>query len=99
MCKGKILWQFDLLSKFTRICMAIQVIQAWLGGKSCFSHTNPSNFQWLLQLLLFRYTAEYLQVTYFYYALSVPANKFIQKQTVLVFIKSWSCDQLLQKTY
>ena len=26
--------------------------QAWLGGKSCFSHTDPSNFQRPLQLLL-----------------------------------------------
>ena len=69
------------------------------GRQELFSHTNPSNFQWLLQLLLFRYTAEYLQVTYSYYALSVPANKIIQKRTVLLFIKTWSCDQLLQKAY
>ena len=26
--------------KFTRIC--IETTQAWLDGKSCFSHTNPS---------------------------------------------------------
>ena len=26
--------------------------QAWLGCKSYFSHTNPSNFQWPLQSLL-----------------------------------------------
>ena len=76
--------------------MAITAIQAWLCGKRSFL---PSNFQWLLQLLLFRYMAEYLQVIYFYYALSVPANKIIQKQTVLLFIKTWSCDQLLQKAY
>ena len=40
-----------------------QAIQAWLGGKSSFSQTNPSNFWQLLQLLLLRYMAEYLQVT------------------------------------
>ena len=34
-----------------------------MGGKSCFFHTDPSNFQQLLQLLLLRYTAENLQVT------------------------------------
>ena len=38
-------------SKFTRICMESHS-SVWLGGKSCFSHTNPSNFQRLLQLLL-----------------------------------------------
>ena len=29
-----------------------------LGGNSCFSHTNASNFRRPLQLLLLRYTAE-----------------------------------------
>ena len=47
--------------KFTTICM--ETIQAWLGGQSCFSHTNPSNFQQPLQSLLLRYTADNLQVT------------------------------------
>ena len=28
-----------------------------LGGKSCFSHTNPSNFGRPLRSLLLRYTA------------------------------------------
>ena len=37
--------------------------QAWLGGKSCLAHINPSNFQQPLQPLLLRYTAENLQVT------------------------------------
>ena len=41
------------ISKFTRSCM--ETIQAWLGGKSCFSYTNPSNFLWPLQSLLLRY--------------------------------------------
>ena len=39
------------------------------GGKSCFSHSNPSNFRRPLQSLLLRYTAENLQVTLFQYAL------------------------------
>ena len=38
-------------SKFTRICVESHS-SVWLGGKSCFSHTNPSNFRRLLQLLL-----------------------------------------------
>ena len=38
--------------------------QAWLGGKSCFSHTNPFNFRRLTQSLIWRYMAENLQVTY-----------------------------------
>ena len=32
--------------------------QTWLGGKSCFSHTNPSNFRLPLQSLLLRYRAQ-----------------------------------------
>ena len=44
---------------------ARKTIQAWLGGKSCFSPTNPSNFRRPLQSLLLRYTAENLQVTKF----------------------------------
>ena len=48
------------ISKFTRIW---KTIQAWLGVKSCFSHTNPSNFRRPLQSLLLRYTAENWQVT------------------------------------
>ena len=40
------------------------------------------NFRRPLQSLLLRYTAENLQVTLFYYALSVPANKIVQKRTV-----------------
>ena len=47
-----------------------------LGGKSCFSHTNPSNFGRPLRSLLLRYTAENVQATKFWYALSVSANFF-----------------------
>ena len=32
--------------KFTRI--AIETTQAWLGGKSCLSHTNPSTGNFLI---------------------------------------------------
>ena len=49
--------------------------QAWLDGKSCFSHTNASNFQCPLQLLLLRYTAE----NSIFNALSACANKSFQK--------------------
>ena len=38
-------------------------MQTWLGGKSCFSHTNASNFWRPLQSLLLRYTTENSQVT------------------------------------
>ena len=72
---------------------------AWLGGKSCFSHTNPCDFQQLLQSLLLRYTAENLQVTKIEYALSVTANKLFQKRAIFVFQEKWSHDQLLQKAY
>ena len=40
------------------------------GWQELFSHTNSSKFRWLLQSLPLRYTAENLQVTKFYYALS-----------------------------
>ena len=40
-------------------------MQLWLGGKSCFSHTNVSNFRRPLQSLLFRYTPENSQVSNF----------------------------------
>ena len=33
------------------------------GGKNCFYHTNPRNFQRPLPSLILRYTAENLQVT------------------------------------
>ena len=44
--------------------------------KSCFSHTNPSNFGRPLRSLLLRYTAKNLQATKFWYALLVSANCF-----------------------
>ena len=49
------------ISKFTRICL--ENYSNVLGDQSCFPHTNPSNFWWLLQLPLLRYMAENLQVT------------------------------------
>ena len=68
--------------------------EAWLGGKSYFSHTNPFNFQRPLQSL---YTAENLLVTKIWYALSFPTEKIFQKRTIFVFTESWSRDPLLQK--
>ena len=38
--------------------VVLKTTQAWLGGKSCFSHSDPSNFRQLLQSLLLRYMAE-----------------------------------------
>ena len=35
-----------------------KIMQALLDGKSCFSHTNASNFRRPLQSLLSSYTAE-----------------------------------------
>ena len=43
-----------------------KTMQTWLGGKSCFSHTNASNFFRPLQSLLLRYTTENSQVTYYF---------------------------------
>ena len=63
-----------------------KTIPGWLGGKSCFFHTNPSNFRRPLQSLILM-------------ALSDHANKIFQKQTAFVFTESWSRDQLLQKAY
>ena len=40
-----------------------KTMQAGLDSKSCFSHTNASNFRRPLQSLLLRYTAENSQVT------------------------------------
>ena len=40
-----------------------KTMQAWLDGKSFFSHTNASNFKRPLQSLLLRYAAENSQVT------------------------------------
>ena len=52
------------------------------GWQELFSHTNPSKFRWLLQSLPLRYTAENLQVTKFYYALSdcSHSNNFMAKK-------------------
>ena len=50
------------ISKFTRVCMENH-LSVTMGGKSCFSHTNPSHFWRLSQSLLLRYTAENVQVT------------------------------------
>ena len=38
--------------KFTRI--SIETTQAWLGGKSCLSHTNPSTSNFLAAVAIFR---------------------------------------------
>ena len=40
-----------------------KTMRARLDGRSCFSHTNASNFRRPLQSLLLRYTAENAQVS------------------------------------
>ena len=40
-----------------------KIMRALLDGKSCFSHTNASNFRRPLQSLVLSYTAENAQVT------------------------------------
>ena len=49
--------------KITRIC--VEIMQAWLEGKSCFSYKNASNFQQPLQSLLLKHMAGNSQVTLF----------------------------------
>ena len=88
-----LLWKKENL-KFARTCVE-DLTQLWLGGTSCFSDTNPFNF-WqpfavtIIEIYRWKFTC-YL----FWYALSVPANRIFQKQTVFVFTGSWSFDQLL----
>ena len=59
--KNLVFMMSSLRTLFTRI--SIKTLLWLLGGKSCFFHTDPSNFQQLLQSLLLRYTAQKLQVT------------------------------------
>ena len=47
--------------EITRICMENHA--SVTDDKSCFSHTNASNFRRPLQSLLLRYTAENAQVS------------------------------------
>ena len=85
-----LLWKKENL-KFARTCVE-DLTQLWLGGTSCFSDTNPFNF-WqpfaitIIEIYRWKFTC-YL----FWYALSVPANRIFQKQTVFVFTGSlWFC--------
>ena len=52
--------------EITRICMENHA--SMTGWQKLFSHTNASNFRWLLQSLILRYTAENSQVTYRIYS-------------------------------
>ena len=61
-----------------------------LAGKSCFSHTNPSNFRRPRQSLLFRYCMRLKinRLRNFNAALSVRADEIFQKRTVVVLTES-----------
>ena len=74
------------ISKFTRVCMKNVTTQVRLGGKSCFSHTNPSNFPWPLRSPLSRYTAENYRL---------PKFNMLFKFLLTIFFKSdlFSCLQ------
>ena len=50
-------------------------MQLWLGGKSCFSHTNVSNFRRPLQ-----YTAENSQVSNFNMLFQLVLTKYFQSE-------------------
>ena len=51
------------ISKLTRICMENNSNVTGRGGKSCFSHTNPSDFPRPVRSLLLRCMAENSQLT------------------------------------
>ena len=62
----------------------------WLSGRSCFSHTNSSNFQQPLQLLHLRYMAENLQVTYmcnFHMLFQLMLTKFYNSKLFMCLLK------------
>ena len=62
----------------------------WLSGRSCFSHTNSSNFRQLLQSLHLRYTAENLQVTYicnFNMLFQLMLTKFYNSKLFMCLLK------------
>ena len=75
-------------------------MQAWLDGKSCFSHTNTPNFRRPLQSLLLRYTAENLvRLPNFNVLFQLVLTNFFQKWTVFVFTESWLRDQVIPRAY
>ena len=66
--------------------------QLWLGGTSCFSNTNPFNFWQPFAITVIEIYSWKFTCYVFLYALSVPANRIFQKQTVFVFTGSlWFC--------
>ena len=81
--------KFNNCLRVTRICTENH--SSVSGGKSCFSHTDPSNFRWPLKSLFWGCTAENLQFSRFY-------KKMMLFQLVLTkFFKSR--DQLMQTAY
>ena len=67
-------WKFRNLQGFVW-----KTMQAWLGGKSCFSHTNPSNFRRPLQSLRLKiHRLPNFNMLFQHF-------KFFQKRTVFVF--------------
>ena len=68
-------------------------MQAWLGGKSCFSRANASNFDLRPLQSLWRYNSEILRLPNFNTLFQVVPTKLFK--TVFVFTESWSRDQLV----
>ena len=54
--------------------------QTWLGGKSCFSHTNPSNFRLPLQSLLLRYRAQIYRLPNFNMIFQLVQTQFFKSE-------------------
>ena len=98
-------WKFRNLQAFVW-----KSIQAWMSGKSCFSHTIPifcgrCNRYFNFETCGWKFTGYPILICSF-----SSSNKFFQKQTVFslfflfsfttpvfTFTESWSRDQLIQK--
>ena len=78
-----------------------KTMQAWLDGRSCFSHTNASNFRRPLQSLLLRYTVrlKILRLPYSNMLFQLVLTKFFKSEPVFAFTESWSRDQVMQRAY
>ena len=81
------------------LCKLRKTTQAWLA-RVCFSLTiflifggRCNRFFWEIRLKIYRW------LNFNNNALSLPANRIFQKQTVFVFTESLSRDRLLQKAY
>ena len=61
--------------------------QTWLGGKSCFSHTNPSNFRLPLQSLLLRYRAQIYRLPNFNMIFQLVQTQFFKSELFSCLLK------------